>query len=186
MKSINIKTVIALLFSFVVVFASCQKDDPILEDDQEEYDSVQIEFTNLANPNDVVMVNFDKNGNTEKSHYHLSQNEKYSMEISLFHNGKNINHEFIEEIDEHKFFFLAPNEAVTNYLYQDNDLGLQGEITFGDYSSSFDFIILLRHGLDKNHASAKGWNNVDYQKAGGVDDLRLEIPLHLVIEDHDH
>jgi hypothetical protein len=104
------------------------------------------------------------------------------MELSLFHNGENINHEFIEEIDEHKFFYIGPSNAITNYIYEDDDLGLLGEITFGSYDSSFDLIILLRHGLDKNHPSAKAWNSIDYQQAGGVDDLRLAIPLQLTNE----
>jgi hypothetical protein len=186
MKTINLKIAIAILFSIVVAFASCKKDNPILEDDQEEYDGIKLTFTNLSDPKDILTINFDKEGNSEKSHYHLLKNERYKMEITLFHNGKNINHEFIEEIDEHKFFFLAPEDAITNYLYQDNDLGLKGEITFGSYDSAFDLIALLRHGLDKNHPSAKAWNSIDYQKAGGVDDLRLKIPLHLIIEGHDH
>lgn len=185
MKTINLRIAITLLLSIVVAFASCKKDDPVLEVDQEEYDIIKVAFTNLSDTSDILTINFDKNGKAEKSHYHLLPNQKYKMEITLFNNGKDINHEFIEEIDEHKFFFLAPEEAVTNYIYQDKDLGLKGEITFGSYDSSFELIALLRHGLDKNHPSAKEWNSNDYQKAGGAEDLRLTIPLHLT-ENDDH
>ena len=185
MKTINLRIAIALLLSIVITFASCKKDDPVLEVDQEEYESIKVTFTNLSDTTDILTVNLDKNGNTEKSHYHLLAYQKYKMEITLFNNGKSINHEFIEEIDEHKFFFLAPEEAVTNYLYQDNDLGLQGEITFGTYDTSFDLEAILRHGLDKNHPSAIDWNSVDNAKAGGAEDLSLTISLHLTA-DHDH
>lgn len=179
MKTINLKIAIALLFSIVVAFSSCKKDDPTLEVDQEEYDSVKVVFTNLSDASDSLTINLDKHGNSEKSHYQLLPHQTYKIEITLFSNGKDINQEFIEEIDEHKFFFLAPKEAVTNYLYQDNDLGLQGEITFGSYDSSFDLIALLLHGLDKKHPSAIEWNSPDYHRAGGAEDLRLKISLHL-------
>lgn len=183
MKTINLRIIFALIISIVVAFTSCKKDNPILEDDQEEFENVQFSFTNLADPSDISTISFDKEGNPDKSHFHLLKNEKYKMEISLFHNGENINHEFIDEIDEHKFFFLAPSDAVIDYIYQDNDLGLKGEITFGNYDTAFDLTILMRHGLNKNDPSAKAWNSSDYQKAGGVDDLKIALPIHLVSKD---
>lgn len=187
MKTINLRIAIALILSIVVAFASCKKNDPIPEDDQEEFDNVKIVFTNLDDPSDVSTINFDKAGKPDKSHFHLLKSEKYKMELTLFHNGENINHEFIDEIDEHKFFFLAPADAVANYVYQDNDLGLTGEITFGNVDTAFELTILMRHGLDKSHPSAKAWNSSDYQKAGGVDDLKIILPIHLVTsDDADH
>lgn len=187
MKSVNLRIAIAFILSIVVAFASCKKDNPVPEDDQEEFSNVIIAFTNLEDPNDASTISFDKAGKPDKSHFHLLKNEKYKMEISLFHNGENINQEFIDDIKDHKFFFLAPADAVTNYVYQDNDLGLTGEITFGSADSTFDLTIILRHGLNKNNPSAKAWNSVDYQKAGGVDDLKIVLPIHLVLSDgHDH
>lgn len=183
MKTINLRIAIILIFSIVVAFASCKKDDPILEDDQEEFSNIEVVFTNLDNPTDISKIGFDKTGKPDKSHFHLFKNDKYKMEISLFHGEENINHEFIDEINEHKFFFLAPADAVTDYVYKDGDLGLTGEITFGDTDTAFDLIILLRHGLNKNDPAAKAWNSKDYQKAGGVDDLKIALPIHLVSSD---
>lgn len=179
MKTINFRLSIILILSMVITFASCKKDDPILEDDQEEFDNIQVTFSNLTDPTDVSTLNFDRTGKPDKSPLHLLKQKKYEIKISLFHNEENINHELTEEIDEHKFFFLAPAEAVTNYLYQDENLGLKGEITLGDVDSLFELTILLRHGLDKSHPSAKEWNSKNYQEAGGVDDLKIALPIQL-------
>lgn len=186
MKQTKFITAAALFLLFAISFSSCKKDHPILEDDQEEIDGTAVLFTNIKHPEDVLLINFDKTGKSEKSHYHLTKNETYKMEITLFHNGKDNNQEFIDDINEHKFFFLAPVDAVTKYIYKDNNLGLTGEITFGNLDTDFDLTILLRHGLDKSHPAAKDWNGTNYQQAGGVDDLRIKAPIHLVLEEHAH
>lgn len=184
MKTINITTTVIIIFSLFIAFSSCKRNDPVLEVDQEEYDSAEIVFTNLQDPADILKVSFNKEGQTDKSHYHLLKNGQYYMQINLFHNGNNINQEIIDDADEHKFFFLAPTNAISNYIYKDNDLGLTGEVRFGNLDSDFTLTILLRHGLNKEHPAAEKWNSATYQQAGGVDDLQLSIPIHLASEDH--
>jgi hypothetical protein len=184
MKSINIKITIALLLSILVAFSSCKRDDPVLEDDQEEYDKIEIIFTSLEDPNDVQTINFNKTGGIESSSYQLFNEKNYAIQINIFQDEELINQEFIDEADEHKFFFLAPSDAVINYIYKDDDLGLTGEISFGESTSEFNLTILLRHGLDKAHPAAQNWNSRTYHQANGVDDLRLEIPILLVVNNH--
>lgn len=179
MKKINLALSLSFVFSILIIFSSCKRNDPIIEDDQEEFDNIEIIFTNLEDPSDIETISFDKNGKSEDSYAQLLNNGKYAMQINVFHDGENINQEFIDEADEHKFFFLAPSNAVSNYIYKDDDLGLTGEISFGDLDTKFDLTILLRHSLDKTHPSAKNWNSRSYQEAGGVDDLRLEVPIQL-------
>lgn len=186
MKQSKFSIAVTLFLVVAIGFSSCKKDSPIIEDNQEEIDGTSILFTNIEEPEDVLLITFDKSGKPTKSHHHLTKNETYKMEISLYHNGEKNNQEFIDDIDEHKLFFLAPEDAVTNYVYKDNDLGLTGEITFGDHDSSFDLTVLLRHGLNKAHPAAKDWNSTSYQQAGGVDDLRISASIHLVLEEHDH
>lgn len=177
MKNINIYSTLSLFLLLAISFSSCKRNDPILEDDQEEYDAVEVVFSQMNDPSKTVKVTFNRNGFTEESNYKLFKNENYIMEISLFHDGENINKEIRDEADEHKFFFFAPEKAVTNYQYLDDDLGLMGEIGFGDYPERFDLKILLRHGLDKENPAAKEWNSETYVEAGGVDDLLLKIPI---------
>lgn len=176
-NQINIYTFIFTFLLLVISFSSCKRNDPVLEDDQEEYDAVEVVFTQLSDPSKTVKVIFNRNGFTEEVNYELRKNENYRMEISLFHGEENINQEVIEAADEHKFFFFAPHYAVLDYQYLDDELGLNGEMSFGDYPERFDLKILLRHGLDKGNPAAKAWNSDNYVNAGGVDDLSLKIPI---------
>lgn len=176
-NKINKYTVLSIFLLLVISFSSCKRNDPVLEDDQEEYDAVEVVFTQLNDPSKTVKVIFNRNGFTEEVNYELRKNENYQMEISLFHDEGNINQEVIDTADEHKFFFFAPDKAVLDYQYLDDELGLKGEISFGDYPERFDLKILLRHGLDKGNPAAKAWNSDNYVQAGGVDDLLLKIPI---------
>lgn len=176
-NKINKYTVLSIFLLLVISFSSCKRNDPVLEDDQEEYDAVEVVFTQLNDPSKTVKVIFNRNGFTEEVNYELLKNEKYQMEISLFHDDENINQEVIDTSDEHKFFFFAPDNAVLDYQYLDDELGLKGEISFGDYPESFDLKILLRHGLEKGNPAAKAWNSKNYVQAGGVDDLSLKISI---------
>ena len=177
MNKINSYTALSFILLLVISFSSCKRNDPVLEGDQEEYDAVEIVFTQIDDPLKSVKVILNRNGYTEQSSYKILKNQNYKMEISLFYDGENINQEIKDEADEHKFFFFAHERAVTGYQYLDDDLGLSGEISFGDYPERFDLKILLRHGLDKNNPSAKDWNSNTYVEAGGVDDLSFKIPF---------
>ncbi len=177
MNKISIYTALSIFLLLAISISSCKRNDPILEDDQEEYDAVEVLFTQLSDSSKTVKVIFNRNGFTEASNYQLFKNEEYRVEISLFHDGEIINQEIEDEADEHKFFFFAPKNAVLNYQYFDEDIGLRGEISFGDYPERFDLKILLRHGLDKNNPAGKAWNSSTYVEAGGVDDLELKIPI---------
>jgi hypothetical protein len=176
-NKINKYTILSIFLLLVISFSSCKRNDPVIEDDQEEYDAVEVVFTQINDPSKTVKVIFNRNGFAEEVNYELLKNEKYNMDIFLFHGNENINQEVIETADEHKFFFFAPDNAVLDYQYLDDDLGLEGEISFGDYPERFDLKILLRHGLDKENPAAKAWNSNNYVQAGGVDDLFLKIPI---------
>ena len=178
----NRYTLFSLISLFLVMsigFSSCKRDDPVLEDDQEEFDSVELLFTLIGNPEQTVKVVFNRFGSPEQEKYKFLKNEKYKMDIYLFHDGEDITPEVEDESLEHQFFFFAPASAVTDYSYQDNQLGLKGIIQFGNASSQFNLKILLRHGLNKKHPSAQLWNSPNYIEAGGVDDLSFSVPISL-------
>ena len=179
MNKVTIYTLLSLFLVLSISFSSCKRDEPVLEDDQEEYDAVKVLFTLVSNPDQTVKVIFNRFGSPEQEKYKLLKNENYKMEISLFHDGEDITPEVEDEALEHQFFFFGPESAVTDYQYQDNQLGLKGTIKFGDSSTLFDLKILLRHGLNKEHSSAKKWNSTNYVEAGGVDDLSFSIPISL-------
>ena len=180
MNNLSLYTTFLSLFLLISIgFSSCKRNEPVLEDDQEEYDAVEVLFTLVNNPEKNVKVVFNRFGYPDQKNYQLLKDEKYQMEISLFHNGENINPEVEEESSEHQFFFFAPEKAVKDYHYQDDQLGLKGTISFGDLTEHFELKILLRHGLNKDHPAAQLWNNPNYAEAGGVDDLLFNIPISL-------
>lgn len=102
------------------------------------------------------------------------------MKINLFNNGANINQEIIDGGDEHQFFFLGAPAGVFEYTYEDNRLGLSGILNvMTSTESAFDFNIILRHGLNKDHAAAQQWNNPQHIQAGGADDLNFKLEIHV-------
>lgn len=179
MSKIHAYTVLSIFLVLTMAFSSCKRDEPVLEDDQEEYDAIEVIFTAVSDPSKPVKVIFNRFGSPERTQYSLSKNEVYDMKISLFHNGENINQEVEEESAEHQFFFFASEQAVSGYQYLDGQLGLKGEISFGEAAEPFDLKVLLRHGLNKDSPAAKAWNSPNYVEAGGVDDLVLFIPITL-------
>lgn len=179
MNKFTLYTLLSIFLVMAIGFSSCKRDEPVLEDDQEEYDSVEVLFTLVSNPEQTVKVVFNRFGSPEQEKYKILKDEEYKMEISLFHDGEEITAEVEDESLEHQFFFFAPESAVKDYTYRDNQLGLKGVIQFGNSSAQFDLNILLRHGLNKEHPSAQLWNSPNYVEAGGVDDLSFTIPISL-------
>lgn len=144
---------LALTFILFSTFfmASCSKDDPQPEIEQEEPDSANLIFTKLdANGNETgtkVTVNFDELSHNhdhahaskatvsaaeeghdhDHAHIHLDPNSTYRLNIEMYRDGQMINDEFIKAADEHQFFFFAKDEAgktVPNffhYVYEDKD-----------------------------------------------------------------
>lgn len=144
---------LALAFILFSTFfmASCSKDDPQPEIEQEEPDSASLIFTKLdANGNETqtkVTVDFDELSHDhdhahastatvsaeeeghdhDHAHIHLDPNSTYRLNIEMYRDGQLINDEFIKAANEHQFFFFAKDEegkAVSNfinYVYEDKD-----------------------------------------------------------------
>jgi len=187
MKNINIFSFTAVIAFTALVLSSCSKDDPVIEIDQEEYNAAQIVFIpgqmengGFVESEDEIVIDFAKDGTPSSHHTHLHAGQAYRMKISLFNNGENINQEIIDDGDEHQFFFLGAPEGVFDYTYEDNQLGLSGILTVkAATESAFEFNIILRHGLNKDHAAAQKWNNPQHVQAGGADDLNFKFEIHV-------
>ncbi|PRY49542.1 hypothetical protein B0I27_11198 [Arcticibacter pallidicorallinus] len=137
---------LALAFILISTFfmASCSKDDPQPEIEQEEPDAAKLVFTKLdANGDETqtkVTVNFDELSHDhdhahahsstatvsseeehdhEHAHIHLDPNSTYRLNIEMYRDGKIINDEFIKAADEHQFFFFAKDaegKTVSNFI----------------------------------------------------------------------
>jgi len=170
----------------IVTFSSCKKDPvptPVVE--QEEFDHALVQFIKLntdgSQTTDTVAINFDKSGTPTPTQVTLNNGTAYRTLITLSANGESINHEIIEEGTEHKFFFDPSTAGILSYVYNDADadgrgIGLDGKMTVGG-TATFNLEIILRHALNKSHASAQAWNSTTYDQAGGTDDLNITFGI---------
>lgn len=197
MKKLNRFSIIALLTIVALNFSACKKDSPVLENNQEEFDGTSITFTAghfhgtefHSHDEEPMVVSFSSNnpGATPES-INLHEGETYLMEINIFQKGKNINAEF--DAKDHQFFFTGAPVDVLSYEYKDANLGLKGALTVNAIAANgFDFNVILRHGLNKQHASAQAWNSPNYVQAGGTDDFNRKFKIFALEGDghsHDH
>lgn len=188
MKKNQLVSIAAIAIVLLVSFTSCSKNDPVPELDQEEYNSVQLTFehgtyaNNVFTPSDEeTVINFTKNGTPTPAAIILTEGESYRMKINILLDDESINQEIIDEADEHQFFFLGSPEGVFDYKYEDDQVGLTGILSaLKQTSAPFDFQILLRHALNKDHTAAQSWNNAQYVEAGGADDLNIKLKIQVL------
>ena len=189
-------SILALFTVVALGFTACKKDNPVPEEDQEEFDGTTITFTaghfhgtEFHSEGDPFTVSFTSNnaGATPAS-INLEEGESYLMEISIFRKGVDISDEF--DAADHQFFFTGAPAAVLDYEYKDANLGLKGLLTVKSMASGgFDLNVVLRHGLNKQHTSAQAWNSTNYAQAGGTDDFNRTFKIFTVEGDghsHDH
>ena len=193
-KYFNYLTCIVLA-SLTLNFAACKKDNPVREDDQEEFDGAKIHFTagqlhdgEFLPEGEPIEVTYTKgNTNPTPSHIHLEAGKTYLMEMEFFAKGESVNSDF--DAPHHQFFFIGAPEGILDYTYADDRIGLKGYLTINAITEEgFDWKIILRHGLDKSHTAAQTWNSPDYRQAGGTDDFNRSLEVHPVSaeEGHDH
>lgn len=204
MKNQFKKLAFALLsLGFIACSISCSKDDPEPEVPQEEIGSAKLTFTEvewhgdhadeLEDP-EIVEVEFDEEGLPPVgAHLHLDVGKTYRLTLSAkdFAGREGAEQEFLEESDIHQIFILGAPEGVLDYEYADPDnkrVGVTGYLHVLEAADSFVFNFILRHlnsGVKAN-ITADDWNNPDYTKFGGENDLDLKVEVHVVEDDHDH
>ncbi|RQO30481.1 hypothetical protein DBR32_13020 [Taibaiella sp. KBW10] len=178
---INIANIgIIAAFLALGTLASCDKKTPQPNNQNEEFDAIKVNFIKLESngtqTTDTTTVSFNASGVATPANTNLTTDKKYRTLITLYSNGASINHEIIEEASEHKFFFFAnPPSGVGSYTYNDG-IGLDGVMEIKG-STAFNLQILLRHGLNKNHADAQAYNSPNYQNAGGDNDLNINFNI---------
>lgn len=188
MKKNQVLSIAAIAIILIVSFSSCSKNDPVPELDQEEYNSVQVTYEQGTYTNNVftpsgenTIVTFTKDGTPTPGTISLTEGESYRMKINILLDDKSINQEIIDEADEHQFFFLGSPDGVFDYKYEDDQVGLTGILSaLKQTNATFDFQILLRHALNKDHAAAQSWNSAEYVEAGGADDLNIKLKIQVL------
>ena len=171
---------IASLLILLATLHSCKKKPPVVPNPNEEFDRVTLDFIRLDNAGQQTTDTFTLSLNAQSVQtptvLQLPANQSYRMLITLFANSVNVNSEIVDDADAHKFFFFpSPTSAVLAYSYNDG-IGLDGKVQLSGLQA-FDLNILLRHGLDKQHADAQAYNSPNYQNAGGDNDLNVTLKI---------
>lgn len=178
-----------LLFPLFIVFAtmfiSCDKDDPVIDNEEELITSVSYTLT-PANGGAAVTLSFvdiDGDGGNDPIVIGgtLAANQMYTGAISLLNESEspaeNITEEIEEEKEEHQFFFQS-TVAGLNVTYSDQDadmlpVGLSTELSTGAANTG-TLTITLRHQPNK---TATGVSTGDITNAGGETDIEITFPI---------
>ena len=166
-------------FSLVVFFASCDDDDPIIDNEEEVITRLVWTLTPDDAANETVTYSFvdtDGDGGNDpvvSSTGTLVANASYAGSVTFANEDEQITPEVMEEDDEHQVFYVVDGTLNLTPAYDDmdgdgNPLGLQTTVTTGDASFG-NFTIILRHEPMKDAAATIG----NPAAAGGETDIEV-------------
>jgi len=200
-----------LTCSIILTSASCSKDDPIAEVDQEEVSGATLLLTEVRAVNSEDGISYEDVDQAEQvkvvfdgkdflppagEHYHLEVGKAYRVElVALDFAGRETQQTFVSRAAEHQAFLLGAPKGTLTYEYADLDaagnsvnVGVVGYLNIVEHAETFTLRYVMRHlnaGV-KSGITAQDWNNEDFTKFTGDNDLDLKFPIHLVEEDHGH
>jgi hypothetical protein len=176
--------------------ASCESEDPVIENDEEVITDVTLRFTELDDSGNNVGAPFDfvasdpqgiELGSPSIETVNLTRGKTYRMEILLYNSiaDEDITEEVQEESDEHQFYFLGTafvGSPILTYTYDDlngESLGLNGQVIVAQSPgfNNANMRVVLRHDLDKSFPGADDPNFENFIQAGGETDLDITFPL---------
>lgn len=176
-----------LLFVLVIVFIGCDKDDPVIVNEEELITTLNYILTPSGGGATVTLsfVDLDGDGGDAPTVMGgtLAANQSYTATVEVLNESEtpaeDITAEVDEEAEEHQFFF-ASNIAGLTVQYNDSDsdgnpLGLSTTLTTGDASTG-SLTITLRHEPNK---SASGVSEGDISNAGGETDIEVTFPIEV-------
>ncbi len=193
-----------ILFLLSVLFlTSCSKDEPILEIDQEELSTATLIFTpveeNIVDGQTQYIIDTDEDPQIVKftgtqlapeigAHVDLAVGHTYQMDLkSTDFLGRESQQSFLTRASTHQAFLLGtPSEAVS-FTYGDDQVGVKAYIKILKPSNKSTWQYIMRHlnnGV-KDKITSLDWNNTNYNKFTGANDLLLNFEVHLV-ENHEH
>ena len=196
------------LFTILISLNACTNDDPIPVDDQEEIGVAKLIFTEVereihgdhAHYHDIEGAHADTiifSGSSMLppvgAHLHLSNTKSYRLQlVATDFAGRETQNTFIDRDDIHQAFITGAPEGALIYEYGDKktdgtavNVGVTGYLTVQKTSASFPLRYVLRHlnpGV-KASVTPADWNNPDFTKFSGDNDLDLKVDLHLVDAD---
>lgn len=178
-------------------FASCQSEDPVMENEEEVITDVTLSFTELNATGDPIGTKISFKASDPQGielgiaptieTVNLTKGKTYRMEITVANAIANtdITSEILAEGDAHQFYFLGTafvGSPPLSIVYDDASgqlIGLRTKVTVAA-SPGFNnalMRVILRHDLDKSYPEATNPNFQNYEQAGGESDLDINFPL---------
>ncbi|MGR3809310.1 hypothetical protein [Jiulongibacter sp. NS-SX5] len=178
-----------ILFTAIVIgFTSCEKEDPVIPNEEELITTLIYTLSPVNGGEDVIFKFQDLDGDGGNAPVYtvgtLAANTTYNGSLDLLNElespAESINEEIEEEDNEHQFFFAVSGlNATLVYTDQDGDgnpVGLSSTLTTGAASNG-QLTITLRHEPAK---SATGVASGDITNAGGETDI--EVTFDVIIQ----
>lgn len=194
------KLPIYALSAALFAFASCESEDPVIENDGEVITDVNLNFTELDESGNEVGTPLTFTASDAEGievgdalttdDIELETGKTYRLDIEVLNSIENedITEEILEEADEHQFYFLGSafegSSAPLTYVYDDESgelIGVSGIVTVSS-SPGFNnaqFRVVLRHDLNKDFPGASDPSFSNFTEAGGESDLDVTFPLIL-------
>jgi hypothetical protein len=176
---------IALVSTCSLLFTACEKDDPVIPNEEELITTLNYQLTPTDGGSTVTLSFKDLDGDGGNaptiSGGTLLANKTYAGTLDLLNESEtpaeSITAEIAEEDEEHQFFFQTTiSDLSITYTDQDasgNPVGLSSTLTT-EAAGSGTITIILRHEPNK---SASGVSGGDIANAGGETDIEVTFPL---------
>lgn len=173
----------------VLAFSSCEKEDPIIPNEEELITTVQLTLSPSGLGPDVVFEfqDLDGDGGTEPIitvPTSLIANHTYTGSITFLSEietpAEDITAEVNDEAEDHQVFYQVSGGLNSTLTYTDTDangnpVGLAIHLETGDASTG-QLTITLRHEPDK---SASGVSEGDIVNAGGETDIEVTFDVSI-------
>ncbi|MCA5004759.1 hypothetical protein [Sphingobacterium bovistauri] len=198
------KNYILLALISIFTFSSCTKDDPTQELDQEQLNSATLIFTPVVKETKDGKATYTPMQGEEAhsikfeaptylppvgTHLHLHVGHTYKLELKTTDfAGRASEQTFLNRPENHQAFLLGAENTELDFVYADEtNVGITAYITVKQEASVVLNYVMrhLRPNVKKN-ITAEDWNNTEYTKFTGDNDLDLKFEVHFVDEDHGH
>lgn len=181
----NYKLILPFLVLIIIGVTSCEKDDPVIPNEEEVITTLNFKLTPVGGGTAVTFTYQDLDGDGGNAptitNGTLVANTTYTGAIELLNEqetpAEDITVEIQDEDEEHQFFFTSTTTGVSvSYKDQDGDgnpIGLQTELTTGSAAMG-ELTIVLRHEPNK---TATGVAGGDITNAGGETDIEVTFDI---------
>jgi hypothetical protein len=175
----------ALILAAILLFAACEKGDPIIPNEEELITTLVYQLTPVGGGSTITLTfkDLDGDGGTPPVILGstLQANQTYTATLDLLNEvaspAERITDEIRAEDEAHQFFFQSSVPGLT-VTYSDTDanqnpVGLSTTLSTGAIGSG-SLTIILRHEPNK---TASGVAEGDMTNAGGETDIEVIFPI---------